>query len=197
MPPVTALRSPPDSRITGALSPVITDSSTMAMPSMTSPSPGISSPSLQITTSPERSFDDGTCSVLPFSRTRFASASVLVLRSESACALPRASAMASAKVANRTVNHSHRSICSSNATLCAPMKASRTKNTVVSAAPTSTTKITGFFISVTGFSLPNEPFAARRRISGSKRGRDRTPFFGMSIVESSVARGGVKVVVIG
>ena len=28
MPPVTALRSPPDSRITGALSPVITDSST-------------------------------------------------------------------------------------------------------------------------------------------------------------------------
>ena len=41
VPPVTALRSPPDSRITGALSPVITDSSTLAMPSITSPSPGI------------------------------------------------------------------------------------------------------------------------------------------------------------
>ena len=44
VPPVTALRSPPDSRITGALSPVITDSSTVAMPSMTSPSPGMTSP---------------------------------------------------------------------------------------------------------------------------------------------------------
>ncbi len=41
VPPVTALRSPPDSRITGADSPVIADSSTEAMPSMTSPSPGM------------------------------------------------------------------------------------------------------------------------------------------------------------
>ena len=46
VPPVTALRSPPDSRMTGALSPVITDSSTVAIPSMTSPSPGIRSPAL-------------------------------------------------------------------------------------------------------------------------------------------------------
>src|SRR5713101_6099766 len=38
VPPVTALRSPPDSRITGALSPVTALSSTEAMPSMTSPS---------------------------------------------------------------------------------------------------------------------------------------------------------------
>ena len=44
MPPVTALRSPPDSRITGADSPVIADSSTVAMPSITVPSPGITSP---------------------------------------------------------------------------------------------------------------------------------------------------------
>ena len=36
--------------------------------------------------------------------------SVLVLRSASACALPRASAMASAKLANSTVNHSHSAI---------------------------------------------------------------------------------------
>ena len=41
VPPVTALRSPPDSRITGADSPVIADSSTEATPSTTSPSPGI------------------------------------------------------------------------------------------------------------------------------------------------------------
>ena len=41
VPPVTAERSPPDSRITGADSPVIADSSTLAMPSITSPSPGM------------------------------------------------------------------------------------------------------------------------------------------------------------
>ena len=40
VPPVTALRSPPDSRITGADSPVMADSSTLAMPSITSPSAG-------------------------------------------------------------------------------------------------------------------------------------------------------------
>jgi hypothetical protein len=44
VPPVTAERSPPDSRMTGADSPVIADSSTEAMPSMTSPSPGMISP---------------------------------------------------------------------------------------------------------------------------------------------------------
>ena len=70
MPPVTALRSPPDSRMTGALSPVMTDSSTVAMPSITSPSPGIRSPASQITTSPARSCDAGTCSILPPSSTR-------------------------------------------------------------------------------------------------------------------------------
>ena len=44
VPPVTAERSPPDSRITGADSPVIADSSTEATPSTTSPSPGMISP---------------------------------------------------------------------------------------------------------------------------------------------------------
>ncbi len=44
VPPVTADRSPPDSRITGADSPVMADSSTLAMPSTTSPSPGMTCP---------------------------------------------------------------------------------------------------------------------------------------------------------
>ena len=44
VPPVTAERSPPVSRMTGADSPVMADSSTEAMPSITSPSPGITSP---------------------------------------------------------------------------------------------------------------------------------------------------------
>ena len=42
VPPVTAERSPPDSRMTGADSPVIAASLTEATPSMISPSPGMS-----------------------------------------------------------------------------------------------------------------------------------------------------------
>ena len=60
VPPVTAERSPPLSRMTGADSPVIADSSTEAIPSMISPSPGISSPASTTTMSPLRSDDDGT-----------------------------------------------------------------------------------------------------------------------------------------
>lgn len=52
VPPVTAERSPPLSRITGADSPVIADSSTLAIPSITSPSDGIMSPVSQTTMSP-------------------------------------------------------------------------------------------------------------------------------------------------
>ena len=44
VPPVTALRSPPLSRTTGALSPVMALSSTEATPSTTSPSAGMTSP---------------------------------------------------------------------------------------------------------------------------------------------------------
>ena len=49
VPPVTADRSPPDSRMTGADSPVIADSSTEATPSTISPSAGISSPAYTTT----------------------------------------------------------------------------------------------------------------------------------------------------
>ncbi len=52
VPPVTAERSPPDSRMTGADSPVMAASSTEATPSMTSPSPGMISPASTSTTSP-------------------------------------------------------------------------------------------------------------------------------------------------
>ena len=52
VPPVTAERSPPLSRMTGADSPVIADSSTEATPSMTSPSLGIKSPASTSTRSP-------------------------------------------------------------------------------------------------------------------------------------------------
>ena len=107
VPPVTAERSPPLSRITGADSPVIADSSTEAMPSTTSPSPGISSPASTTTRSPLRSADAGTCSS-PRSVSRRATVSLRILRRAAACALPRPSATASAKLANSTVNQSQR-----------------------------------------------------------------------------------------
>ena len=62
VPPVTAVRSPPDSRMTGADSPVMADSSTEATPSTTSPSPGMTSPASTTTKSPRVSWAPGTCS---------------------------------------------------------------------------------------------------------------------------------------
>jgi hypothetical protein len=59
VPPVTAQKSPPDSRITGADSPVMADSSTEATPSITSPSAGITSPAWTSTTSPRRKSPEG------------------------------------------------------------------------------------------------------------------------------------------
>ena len=108
VPPVTAERSPPASRMTGADSPVIADSSTDATPSMISPSPGMTSPADTRTTSPLQQLRRRH----PFDRarrstTRLASVSVFARRSVSAWALPRPSAMASAKLANSTVSHSH------------------------------------------------------------------------------------------
>src|SRR5205809_920750 len=57
----------------------------------------------------------------------------------------------------------------------ASVTASLITKTVVSAAPTSTTNITGFFATIRGFSLMNEFLVARLRISGSNSGRARTP----------------------
>ena len=110
VPPVTLLRSPPLSRITGALSPVIALSSTDATPSMTSPSLGIKSPASTSTTSSLRRAAAGTgwCAA-PYSRSvelLGRARRVASLASESAWALPRPSAIASAKLANSTVNHS-------------------------------------------------------------------------------------------
>jgi hypothetical protein len=60
VPPATAERSPPDSRITGALSPVIAFSLTEATPSTISPSAGMSSPASTWITSPRLSFVEAT-----------------------------------------------------------------------------------------------------------------------------------------
>src|SRR5277367_4745347 len=164
VPPVTAERSPPDSRMTGADSPVMADSSTEATPSMTSPSPGMNSPAVTTTTSPERSFELATASTEPSARRRLAWVSARALRRVSACALPRPSAMASAKFAKSTVNHSQRVICKpkKNEPLC--WTVSRMSTTRVMTAPTSTTNITGFLIIMRGFSFQKESTIALRSI---------------------------------
>ncbi len=190
VPPVTALRSPPDSRMTGALSPVMADSSTLAMPSITSPSPGIVSPASTRTVSPERSCVAETVCSRPLVILR-AVVSVLVLRSVSACALPRPSAMASAKLANKTVNHSQMVICRPNTQMWSPTTQSRTTSAVVIAAPTSTTNMTGFFIMVRGLSLRNESPMARFTMGGSNSGRARAAFFGIKDVISSDVGGAI------
>ena len=113
VPPVTAERSPPLSRITGADSPVMAASLTEATPSMMSPSEGIMSPVSTSTMSPlfslaaEAAVHErvaGSGSSLAFTSTRWA-------RRASAAALPRPSAMLSAKLANSTVNHSQSATC--------------------------------------------------------------------------------------
>ena len=119
VPPVTELRSPPHSRITGADSPVIADSSTLAMPSTTSPSPGMTSPASQTTRSPCRSCGAGhrllgAGEARRGSTSRRAIVSVLARRSASACALPRPSATASARLAKSTVSHSQTAISQAN-----------------------------------------------------------------------------------
>src|SRR5712671_2485124 len=168
VPPVTAERSPPDSRITGADSPVIAASLTEATPSITSPSDGMLSPASTRTISPTlRLVPETRRYSLPEPASSFAWLSVRVLRSDSACALPRPSATASAKLANSTVNHSHRMIWKVKARLAPPVTTSRRKITVVTAATISTTNITGFLIISHGSSLTKADLIAGSRIFGS------------------------------
>ena len=173
VPPVTAERSPPASRMTGADSPVIADSSTEATPSTISPSEGMNSPAETITTSPVRSLELGTFSISPFSSNRLATVSERALRSVSACAFPRPSAIASAKLANSTVNHSHSVICKLNLNAAPP----RSSNAVVMTLPTSTTNMTGLPIILRGLSLRNASRTARLTIFHSQ-----TAFFFVAIL---------------
>ena len=170
VPPVTAERSPPDSRITGADSPVMADSSTLAIPSITSPSAGITSPAETTTTSPRRSWTLGTSSSEPDAMRRWATVVARVLRSSSACALPRPSATASAKFAKSTVNQSQ-AATSPAKTFSWPDESAKsfTKKTVTRTLPISTTNITGLRAILRGSSFAKLSTEARLRISGSSR----------------------------
>lgn len=160
VPPVTADRSPPDSRMTGADSPVIADSSTEATPSTTSPSPGMTSPASQTTRSPTVRPVPGT--VVPSARR--ATVSVLALRRVSAWALPRPSATASARLAKSTVSQSQALIVQPNQS-----PGSVTEKAVVSTEPTSTTNMTGDFAITRGSSLRNASGSDLTSCFGSKR----------------------------
>src|SRR5579862_2009707 len=155
VPPVTALRSPPLSRMTGADSPVMADSSTVAMPSTISPSAGIVSPASHTNRSPI--FSSAACveNSWPLTNLR-AIVLVRILRNASAWALPRPSAIASAKFANRHVNHSHRQIWTLNR--LHPPEVNRMA--VVQIDPTQTTNMTRFLISSRGFNFLNESMTA-------------------------------------
>ncbi len=145
VPPVTAERSPPASRITGADSPVIADSSTEPTPSMTSPSAGMIMPASTTTTSSRWSSGAGTSSTVPSALRRWAVVVVRVARSAFACALPRPSATASAKFANSTVSQSQNAITPTNQSEpVSPRARSSTKIPVVITLPSSTMNITGF-----------------------------------------------------
>ena len=171
VPPVTALRSPPDSRMTGADSPVIADSSTVAAPSSTSPSAAMISLASTTNRSPLRKLALGTRSSLPPSSRRRAVESDFVRRRASACALPRPSATASAKFAKSTVNQSHAEMAKSNPAVPVCWTASRMKKNVVTAAPTSTTNMTGLRACQRGSSFLNESPIARAIIARSKSER--------------------------
>src|SRR5215471_7618183 len=171
VPPVTALRSPPASLMTGADSPVMADSSTEAMPSTTVPSPGIRSLASQTTRSPLWSWLAGTRSSPCSSTSRRAISSARVRRRAAACALPRPSATASAKLANRTVNQSQSATWPTKSCVLpvAPWKKPTTNTIVVMTDPTSTTNITGLRACHRGSSFRKLSRIAGTRISRSRK----------------------------
>ena len=116
--------------------------------------------------SPLDSSAAGTSSSEPSARRRRASVSERILRRVSAWALPRPSAMASAKLAKITVSTSQTVIDHVNVLGCA--MASKK----VMTEPTRTTNITGFLTWTRGSIFLNEPRRAWRRIWRSKRPRD-------------------------
>src|SRR5262249_35040176 len=84
-----------------------------------------------------------------------------------ACALPRPSATASAKLANSTVNHSQRLTWKAQNKCGAPTARSRRNRMVVRAETISTANITGLRIISRGSSLLNAPSKAGTRMAGS------------------------------
>ena len=184
------LRSPPASRMTGADSPVIADSLTLATPSTISPSDGIRSLASTSTRLPARRSEAGVGlkSARSFGLTSsFAIVSVRARRRLSARARPRPSATASAKVANSTVSHSQAAMASGNAAGVRFTSAS-TPMKVVSTATISVTKITGLRIRLSGLSLAKLSPAARAMMAPSNSAMVSALAVAMGMVLSTFCR---------
>ena len=155
VPPVTAERSPPDSRITGADSPVIADSSTEPTPSMISPSAGMTSPGL----------DDDDVAALQLGRrhldapSRSArdawSCASRAARSPAPCRGPRRSPRRSSRTA-RSARARPRSRRRTRGCRCGRARARGRRSPVVITLPSSTMNITGFRTCSRGSSFGNE-----------------------------------------
>ena len=149
------------------------DSSTEAIPSVMSPSPGITWPASTTTWSPFRSEEALTSSSRPPESFR-ADTSRRILRRDSAWAFPRPSATASARLAKTTVNQSHKlteSVNQPGAACGGWAMRSRSQSSVVRTLPTSTTNITGFLATSRGSSFRRLERAACRRRAGSRSER--------------------------
>ena len=106
--------------------------------------------------------------MVPSGRRTRATVSARVLRSVAACALPRPSAMASAKLANSTVNHSQRATRPAKTfSFVVDEPRSRKNRMVVRTEPTSTTNMTGLRTIVRGLSLTKLSLMAWRVMAGS------------------------------
>src|SRR5690606_9823193 len=151
-------------------SPVMAASLTEATPSMTSPSEGIMSLASTRTTSPTFRLVPGTFFQLWLSglSRRLACVSVRVRRSESACAFPRPSATASAKFANRTVNHSQRTIWNEKLASGLLVATSFRRSKVLNSETTATTNITGLRARLLGLSLRKASPMAGKRMRASR-----------------------------
>ena len=169
VPPVTAERSPPDSRITGADSPVIADSSTLAMPSMTSPSLGITSPAVTTHSSPRSSAVLGTSSIVPSGTPPVGDRLGARLAQRVGLRLAPAFGDRLGEVGEQHREPEEQRHQAGEHVLVRATTSSRSlKNRiVVSTEPTPTTNITGLRISVRGLSLTKLSPIARRTISGS------------------------------
>ena len=157
-------------------------SSTLAAPSTTSPSAAICSPAFTKNKSPRLRVAPGTSKKVLWlwtSSNLWADTSFFEARRESAWALPRPSAMASAKLEKRQVSHRMTAMARINPLVTMPSEIppkERANNTVVSSAERYTRNMTGFLTCSRGSSLVKESFKARISM-------ERRPDFVSFIVE--------------
>ena len=118
------------------------------------------SPASTRTMLPALSLKAGVMTIAPLSSSSLAFTSTRWARSASAAALPRPSAMLSAKFANSTVNHSQSAIWNAHHGL-EPVTKSLTVEMVARTATISVARITGLRASLRGSSLTKESRIAR------------------------------------